>query len=176
MSIVMCHRTWRRRPSGGDQKSILARQRGYCFYCGIELGSLFIFKSKILCASLQWDHVLPFSFCFNNYSKNFAASCRQCNSIKASKVFNTIHEAIDYVRTKRFYKGLPLYRRGRPLPALRKRIPTEKIVAEVRQQEVPNGLLLGKPRNCAYCEKQFIPKQTLTKMCCPECCWQPQNP
>ena len=63
-------------------------------------------KKDLLCLRVHFDHVLPYSFCFNNATKNFVGACQICNGIKGDKVFKTIAAAVRYVRDRRIAKRL----------------------------------------------------------------------
>lgn len=98
-----------RKPLGKIARvAIVNKQRGKCFYCGLPFGWLFVHRATMKCVTLGWDHLLPHSYCFNSSVQNVVASCYQCNSIKGSRVFDTVQQAIHYVRQKRINKGLPV--------------------------------------------------------------------
>jgi len=98
----------RRRPDTTSRNIILLLQRSKCFYCGIKFGEFYMYGERLICVTPHWDHVLPFSYCDSSKKGNFVASCQLCNSIKSSKVFSTVKEAIEFVRARRKKKGLPL--------------------------------------------------------------------
>jgi 5-methylcytosine-specific restriction endonuclease McrA len=99
----------KRRPlSKRDQEDILGRQKNRCFYCSLPFGEFFIHKNKLKCVAVGWDHILPYSYCFNDDKENRVAACFTCNLIKGSRVFDTVQQAIDYVREQRAKKGMPV--------------------------------------------------------------------
>lgn len=56
-----------------------------------------------------FDHLLPHCYSGNNEAKNFVAACSVCNSIKSGKVFDSLKEAGDYIRSKRIKRGHPVF-------------------------------------------------------------------
>lgn len=168
MTIAHRNERFRKPVASRAQVEILKGQNGTCFYCGTTFGEIFPYRNHYVCARLEWDHLLAFAFCRNNCDKNMVAACEQCNRIKSDRVFDSIEEAIRYVRQRRKDKGLPLFK-------LRARVSAKKGLAKVSQQQMPDGLLLENPRDCAYCGVQFYRSQTHTRMCCAECCKQPED-
>lgn len=122
----------RQRPTGRIAAAILEAQRGRCFYCGIEIGSLFEHGTDLVCAALCWDHVVPYAYCANSSPSNFVAACQQCNTVKSDKVFDTESEIKEYVRIQRIKKGLPV----------RIGLRSQAQVAKVLQSKMPNRRLL----------------------------------
>lgn len=164
MVIQMKRYRSRGKPGAMAREAILKRQRGKCFYCGIRLGEFLMHRNKLICATLCWDHLLPFSYTYNNEPQNFVAACRQCNSLKHSKVFDSIGKAIEYVQEKRASKALPVFE----LPNF---IHPKTEVAEVSQQQVSDGLLLETSRRCVHCGATFSAKRGWSRYCNSRCRW-----
>lgn len=74
-------------------------QKGCCFYCGNRFNKL-IHKNGYQVFQPQIDHVLPFSYSFNDDFDNLVLACQICNRIKADYIFDTIEQAMTYVRKK----------------------------------------------------------------------------
>jgi len=89
----------RGKPSRSVQLEILKHQCYQCIYCGANLRG----KRRV-----DYDHFIPFSYSQNS-KNNFVASCRDCNAIKSSMLFDSIIEAQVYIQTEREKKGLKNY-------------------------------------------------------------------
>lgn len=134
MNDLRCHFSGQRKqPRKVLKETILAKQNNRCFYCGTRFDVLTL---------PTYDHLLPFSYSYNNEDQNFVAACSKCNSLKSGKVFDSLTEALIYVRQKRKAKKLPVFN-------VFGDIQTKKIVAEVLLTEVPKRLLLADPRDCS---------------------------
>lgn len=90
----------------------------------------------------EWEHVIPFSYCFNNSADNFVASCSTCNRIKGALVFDTPQHAQEYVRQQRIKKGLKTY----PVSGLQETVLKKEKLAEVLQPQMPSKRVLEYPR------------------------------
>ncbi len=90
------------RPKVAEQRSILAEQEDRCAYCNWRFGSLVLDKKTMKTRPLrvEWDHVTPYSFSRSN-SCEYVAACQICNQIKASFVFDTFSEAVNFVKDGR---------------------------------------------------------------------------
>lgn len=99
---------WRRKkPSLAVQHKILELQNNRCIYCGSSFRiTKYIKDDKIRIMKLVWDHFIPYAYSANNYHHNFVAACNVCNSIKASKMFETLDEAREYIAEKRINKNI----------------------------------------------------------------------
>lgn len=96
----------RQRPGVDEQRAILSRQRGRCFYCGSVFGDFAVSDGgKRRRLAPNWDHVEPFCWQSNNQPWNFVAACSICNGIKGSKMFATPEDAVAYVWHRRLKKG-----------------------------------------------------------------------
>ena len=97
--VIIPPRVKRKTPTHIEKKDILNAQKGKCFYCGHGFGTVVWDnkKQKARILKINWDHFTPFAYGFNNKSTNFVASCNICNSLKSSKVFNTVEEARKYI-------------------------------------------------------------------------------
>lgn len=87
----------RRDISPKRRKSILEHQAYQCVYCGGSLAG----KTPI-----EFDHFVCFAYSGDNGDKNFVASCRMCNRLKSSLMFNSVEEARAYICDKRTNRGL----------------------------------------------------------------------
>lgn len=74
-------------------------QSGRCFYCGNKFGTLIDENDYVLFQS-ETDHILPFCYSFNDHPENLVLACQFCNRIKSHKVFDSVEEALIYVRKK----------------------------------------------------------------------------
>lgn len=96
----------RKKPTDRAQRGILEDQDNRCFYCGLRFGEWYHDGKFARERSVRWDHLLPYSYSFNNNNDNFVAACQQCNGIKSARVFETLDEAAEFVRNRRLEKGL----------------------------------------------------------------------
>lgn len=97
--------TARNHPRAKDQKRILREQDWKCFWCDKEFGKSVWRKNVRTVLKVNWDHLVPFSYCANNNSSNFVASCQICNNIKHSLIFNSVEECRVHIFNKRKEKG-----------------------------------------------------------------------
>lgn len=162
MEIKMRRAIPRRNPGVVVRQAILKRQHGKCFYCGVPLGQFLRHLGRVVCATVCWDHLLPYAYSFNSDPDNFVAACRQCNGIKRALVFDSIGKAIEYVQEKRAAKGLPVFE-------LPNHIRPEAGVAKVSQQPLPGAILLEASRRCLNCGGSFVPKRPWSKFCDAAC-------
>ena len=78
----------RRRKLTKRQKDRILERDGYvCFYC---LGE-----------ALVVDHIVPWSYTFDDHPDNLIASCELCNALASDMVFNTLAAKAEYVAKKR---------------------------------------------------------------------------
>lgn len=98
----------------------------------------FVWKGFARRVLVCWDHVIPYSFGFDSSAANFVAACGQCNGIKSSKLFDDLQQLVDYVRTQRTKRGLPLR-------TMWGDIHTQKGMAKILWVQVSERLLLGDP-------------------------------
>lgn len=87
-------------PALAVRRHILNHQNHQCLYCGGSLRG----KKRI-----NYDHFIPFAYSATNSKLNFVASCRKCNAIKSSLIFNSIQEARIHILIQRSKKDLPNY-------------------------------------------------------------------
>jgi hypothetical protein len=85
------------------RERILTAQENRCFYCFREFGQFYRnqkTKDRLIRLTVQWDHLVPFSWLNDdgNVNNNFVASCRTCNNIKGSILFQTVEDARIYVK------------------------------------------------------------------------------
>lgn len=96
----------RRRYLSQSEKDLqISEQEGKCFYCGLYLGGYVFRNGHSIRLKIEFDHLVPFSYSQDNRGKNFVATCHICNKIKHDLMFQTVEEALVYVRTKRDEKG-----------------------------------------------------------------------
>jgi len=108
---IMCEaRSKRQKPSFNEQKGILERQCNKCIYCGLEFGTLIWSEKskKVVSLRKHFDHLVPYSYSFNNKKVNFVAACHICNGLKSNKMFENIEDVSHYVRYHRTRKGYRL--------------------------------------------------------------------
>ena len=96
-----------KQPTKTAKERLLRSQRGRCFYCGLEFGDFFKVGIRLYPVRLHWEHLVPFAYAFNNADENFVAACDLCNQLKQDKVFDTINDAIIYVRHQRKKRKYP---------------------------------------------------------------------
>jgi 5-methylcytosine-specific restriction endonuclease McrA len=102
----------RRGPSASFRREQLERQEHRCIYCECDLsaGSTVARVAKSgrlrrVRLRVEWDHLVPFSYCHANPDENFLAACQVCNGIKGSQMFGTLDEAQAAIRLRREAKG-----------------------------------------------------------------------
>lgn len=87
----------RKKPPKKIQKQLIEKQENKCFYCNMEIGSLYMRKGKVKMTIIHWDHLVPFAYLQGNPNNNWVLSCNVCNICKGSKVFETVEDAKDYL-------------------------------------------------------------------------------
>jgi len=97
--------TKRARPRKAVKERILARQRGCCLYCEMEIGSTITRNGKPVTLQINWDHFVPYAYAARNSNDNWVAACHVCNGLKAHRMFDTVQEAKDYVTGRAIAKG-----------------------------------------------------------------------
>lgn len=91
------------------KKEILLNQNGKCIYCDISFKDSFYYnknKTKIFKIKIHYDHFTPWVYSKNNEKSNLYASCNICNSLKGCKHFNSLEQAIEYLKIKRERKNI----------------------------------------------------------------------
>ncbi len=157
---MVSYRMHRKQNGQGFRQPILDRQQGKCFYCGLEFGEWFMYRNRLICVKVTWDHFVPFDSCRHNKPSNFVAACHECNSLKHKLIFGSHQEAIDYVRLKRQQRNLPLC-------PVRESVRQKKEVAEVLQSRLPDQTFLVNAHRCQYCSRTVPPDRR--KFCSREC-------
>lgn len=71
---------------------LILDQEGLCAYCLIPFGSIIQHGRRYKLSVVNFDHVLPLAYTNNNPDSNWAAACNFCNSIKGSKMFDSMDE------------------------------------------------------------------------------------
>lgn len=99
---------------------ILREQHGLCAYCERRIGSIQWYKGKQIILRVNFDHVLPADYSFNNADDNFLAACHICNHWKSALLFNCLEEIQVYVTEKWQRVETDV---GKNLPGMRNGIP-----------------------------------------------------
>ena len=101
-------RAIRNQPSAKRKRELLKIQNNKCFYCSLAFGDVVwhSVRKKSIILRINWEHLIPFSYGYDNSNENFVASCHICNGIKSNKMFKSIKEARDYVAQRREKKGI----------------------------------------------------------------------
>ncbi len=92
-------------PPLAERRAILRQQHNRCFWCERRFGQR-VGKRTL---SVQWDHVIPFSYQQDNRSRNFVGACQLCNQRKSSKMFGTIEEARVWLQSRATEDPPPQY-------------------------------------------------------------------
>ncbi|SRR6266498_3733337 len=90
----------RRLPPLADRRSQLKLQQNHCFYCDRIFGSRVYRGARLTRLRVEWDHVIPYSYCEDNCISNFVAACHVCNAIKSSHVFSSLESARAFINSK----------------------------------------------------------------------------
>lgn len=85
----------RRGPRHLTKKQLLAEFGYCCAYCDYPFGTLLGNGRGV--TTVQWDHLVPYSWLLANPEHNFVPACRLCNSIKSATLFHSLGEARAYV-------------------------------------------------------------------------------
>jgi 5-methylcytosine-specific restriction endonuclease McrA len=88
--------TWRDRLSRKLLLSVYKRDDYICQYCARQCYDSWVSDPK----QLTIDHLLPHSGGGSNDIDNLITSCRECNSVKGNKHFDSIEDARRYIRDK----------------------------------------------------------------------------
>ncbi len=86
-------------PTVSRQFKILESQNYQCFYCGSDLHN----------ECIEYDHIEPWVYDYNNKKDNLVASCKICNNIKSSKVFDDIEDIRNHIISQRKKRRLSSY-------------------------------------------------------------------
>lgn len=88
------------------KKDIILEQDNKCFYCGLPFGSeVWTPKNGNILLAPMFDHVICWAYSGNSRPENMVASCRLCNNLKGSKLFENKEDAIEYIKKRREDKG-----------------------------------------------------------------------
>ena len=79
------------------KKVLLEQQQNCCYYCYQEMGKACYFKKKVIALRPELDHVLPYSYKQDNSNSNIVVACQVCNSVKGSKVFDSMDMLVAYI-------------------------------------------------------------------------------
>lgn len=107
-----------------------------------------------------YDHLLPFSYREDNRDSNLYPCCKRCNLLLSNKMFTTITEKREYVRTKLIAKGCW------NLPALPEGVSQESASPEILQFYLPMGTMepnSSTHTHCYICRKPFPPGKIRAK-------------
>lgn len=83
LKIAGCGRAVHKPPPPRVKKRILQAQKNRCFWCAVNL------SNEI---PPSWDHLVPFSYTFDNCEWNYVATCWACNRRKGNLVFSSVEE------------------------------------------------------------------------------------
>jgi HNH endonuclease len=78
---------------------ILAKQKGYCFYCGQTIGEMCWYKKPVILKA-HMEHVVPFGLSGIDTDDNIVISCQVCNSIKVGKIFDSFADLLLHIQNK----------------------------------------------------------------------------
>jgi HNH endonuclease len=76
---------------------ILARQHHLCLYCGLRFGSVISRAHALTLTTVEYDHLVPYSYCLSNDENNWVAACNVCNQAKTDKLFSSIGDAAVHI-------------------------------------------------------------------------------
>lgn len=82
-----------------ERRSILAKQKGYCYYCGQAFGELAWYRKPVV-LNAELDHVVPYTLSTDCSYNNFVMACQVCNTIKRDKIFGSLKELRNFVLNK----------------------------------------------------------------------------
>lgn len=117
----------RKKPTAKECALILLRQENCCLYCQQRFGSYFRRGEKIVRLLLNYDHLEPHAFAYNNDVRNFVAACHVCNGWKSSKMFSSV-EAIRRFVVQRWEERIwQKYGRNLEADARRAVLATQKV-------------------------------------------------
>lgn len=146
----------RRQLTKAKKKDILNEQNFSCFYCRRRFGSLAKRGKKLIRLRINWDHIVPYSYSFNNSAENFVAACHICNSLKSDYVFNSLEEAQVFLELRRAEKG---YADLLKLPTTDESDPPRE---EVLHGEVPDSKLRDNSEPAI--ERSLLDKRSCSKI------------
>ena len=96
----------RKHISRRQKAKIVETQGNKCYYCGTAFGSaVWTPKKGIVILTPVFDHVVCWAFSGDSRVSNMAASCRICNSIKSSYLFENKEDAVRYIKSTWEKKG-----------------------------------------------------------------------
>lgn len=75
-------------------------QHGRCFWCSIDLNKVKFYwdkKRKLQQLRAVGDHLVPYSYTNTTRKDNLVVTCNVCNSLKSSKIFDSIEETKKYI-------------------------------------------------------------------------------
>ena len=87
-------------PTQKKRKELLEQFNNSCCYCGKRFGSTVSYNGKERLVRVAWDHVIPFSYSYNNEGTNFLPACSFCNQWKSNLMFQTLEEVQILVNNK----------------------------------------------------------------------------
>lgn len=118
-------RSNRKRFSPEFIKTLVSKQSGLCFWCGIPFEELEFSRRKLAKKKVHLEHLEPFIFAANECRKNLVAACSICNLIKSDLMFDSIYECRKYIKIQRRKKGYSVGPNRSKLFDLRKAFPEE---------------------------------------------------
>lgn len=128
---------------------IVKNNSDYCLYCGKYLENW----QKVV------DHFFPLTA--NDWEAirkdNMFVSCRECNSIKNSRQFDTIEKAREYI------SGVKKEHPKKPNPSANKKYYKKRPLNTIK-------------KNCDKCGKEFKTTYSTQRFCCVGCGWEKVEP
>lgn len=85
---------------GTFTSELLDKQKGRCYWCDREFGSVYIKAGKVKILQIHIDHIIPYSYTQNSRNDNLVASCNICNLFKSSKYFHNEDDCYLYLMYK----------------------------------------------------------------------------
>jgi len=90
----------RQRLSTAERNAILYSQDNRCFYCDKRFGSIVYLNYRRFVLTINWDHVVPYSYSADSTVRNIVAACRFCNSWKSNMMFSSVDDVRIFVHGK----------------------------------------------------------------------------
>lgn len=87
---------WRSRVKDKIRRSVYERDDYVCQYCARRCYDSWITDPR----QLTLDHAISWTTGGGNVEENLLTCCRECNIIKGNKIFSSIEQAREYIRSK----------------------------------------------------------------------------
>lgn len=127
------------------KESVLRRNSYTCVYC-------FNMADTV-------DHIVPWSFKRDNRDSNLVASCKRCNNLASSNVFDSFFEKQKYIQDKLIKSG-----KDYSLLPIKAEVNIENIVVTPVKEKYLREVI-----SCAFCKTPFHPKRADHRFDKPEC-------